>query len=93
MYVRFYIPVFPYFFVFVVLLSVLLMVFVILKTISIFICIKINLQIEIQITVEINYLFDVAVRYNVTHAPFNTSNIIQTHPPHHLSRPQFGTLH
>jgi hypothetical protein len=43
---------------------------------------ELNLLIEEQKTDETNNLFDVAVIYNVTHAPFSTSNIIQTHIPH-----------
>jgi hypothetical protein len=45
---------------------------------------KVNLLIEEQKTEETKNLFHIAVIYNIIQAPLNTSNIIQTHFPHHL---------
>jgi hypothetical protein len=44
-----------------------------------------NLPTEERMTEETNYLFDIALIYNITHAPFHTFNIIQTHSRHHLN--------
>jgi hypothetical protein len=49
---------------------------ILLKKVCTYLYKELNLLIKEQKAEEPNNLFDVAVIYNITHAPFNTSNII-----------------